>query len=539
MKFKFALSLLFAGALSMSAQQNYKDGIEYFKADKFEEAKFILNQTFNESGTNKAEANYYLGQIAVNEGDLAQATQYFRNGISANGDYANNYVGLGAVDLKKGDKKAAEEQFKIAKNLDKKNPVLLVDIARAYFNADPVKYQKEIESYLNDARKADKKNLSPAIFILEGDMKDDPGDAAGQYEMATTFDKNNEYPEAYVKYAQVYFKINPRFSIDKLKELLVKQPNSALAQRELAEKYYENNQYTMAAQAYGDYIRNKNHLQRDEQRYVGLLNFAQEYQKSFDLAEKILKQDPGNIYMQRMLFLNQQKLGNNAEAVKYAKQFFANPNGEGNYIPSDYSYYGEVLFATGDTLNAIEAYEKAYQLQPENPERLKDLSQMYSDAKQYEKSLQLFEQYIENNPNVDVNDKLSLARRYNNALTTETDAAKKQHYADKALQYVNEVSEVAPNNFSVANLKAAIMLNRNNLQVNQDIIDAFLSATAILDKDPENKVSHKSDYTRIYNAVGNYYNQQADKENALKYWNMSLEIDPSQESLRNFLQSIQ
>lgn len=537
MKFKFALSLLFAGALSMSAQQNYKDGIEYFKADKLEEAKFILNKTFNESGTNKAEADYYLGLIAVQEGDLAQATQYFNNGVSANPDYAYNYVGLGAVALKKGDKKAAEEQFKIAKSHVKKDAVLLTDIARAYFNANPTLYAKEIEKTLADAKKANKQ--CPAIYILEADMKEDPGDAAGFYEMAFMYDTNNEYPEAYVKYAQVYFKINPRFSINRLQELLNKQPNSALAQRELAEKYYENNQYTMAAQAYGDYISNKNHLQRDEQRYVGLLNFAQEYQKSFDLASSILKQDPGNIYMQRMLFLNQQKMGNNEEAVKYAKEFFANPNGEGNYIPSDYSYYGEALFATGDTLNAIAAYQKAYDLQPDNMDRLKDLSQIYSDAKQYEKSLELFEEYIEKNPDVDLNDKLSLARRYNNALATETDSTKKQQYAEKALKYVNEVAEKAPNNFSVANLRAAIMLNQNDLQVNQDIIDAFLAATAVLDNDPENKTSHKSDYTRIYNAVGNYYNQQADKENALKYWNLSLEIDPSQESLRNFLDSIQ
>ncbi len=41
MKFKFLLSLCLAGALSVSAQ-GYKDGVEYFKADQFENAKTLL-----------------------------------------------------------------------------------------------------------------------------------------------------------------------------------------------------------------------------------------------------------------------------------------------------------------------------------------------------------------------------------------------------------------------------------------------------------------------------------------------------------------
>ena len=89
---------------------------------------------------------------------------------------------------------------------------------------------------------------------------EDFGSAAAKYEMATGYDKGN--PEGYVKYANSYFHVNPKFSIDKLKEFLTLAPQSALAQRELAEKLYEANYWKQAAEQYGQYIQNPNHFPR-------------------------------------------------------------------------------------------------------------------------------------------------------------------------------------------------------------------------------------------------------------------------------------
>lgn len=122
--------------------------------------------------------------------------------------------------------------------------------------------------------------------------------------MAANFDTNLEHPEAYVKYARVYFPVAPDYAINKLKDLLAAQPNSALAQRELAEKYYDNNQLTMAADQYEKYIQNPNSFKRDKQRLVGLLFFAKRYNDSYDLASQILTEEPDNHYMQRLQFYN-------------------------------------------------------------------------------------------------------------------------------------------------------------------------------------------------------------------------------------------
>ena len=95
MKIKLFLSLLLAGSLFASAQsQGYKDGIEYYKAGQYDNAKVILTKTIGDASTDKALANYYLGQTNLAQGDKAAAKQCFDAGVAANPDCAYNYVGI-------------------------------------------------------------------------------------------------------------------------------------------------------------------------------------------------------------------------------------------------------------------------------------------------------------------------------------------------------------------------------------------------------------------------------------------------------------
>lgn len=199
---------------------------------------------------------------------------------------------------------------------------MLSAIGRAYFNADPVKYAKEIEKYDAQAIKADKKE--PAIFVLRGDRKaaeKEWGDAAANYENAILYSKG--LPEAYVKYANAYFNVNPEYAIAKLQELLQESPTSALGQRELAEKYYENDQWAKAAAAYGDYINNPNHFVEDEVRYSVLLYYGQHYDQSLAIANRLLASDPENLQLQRIAFLDKAAMKDYAGAAEAAKKLFA------------------------------------------------------------------------------------------------------------------------------------------------------------------------------------------------------------------------
>ena len=57
MKFKLLISMLAAGTIAAGAQsQGYKDGIEYYKAGQYDNAKTILNRTIGDAATDKATA---------------------------------------------------------------------------------------------------------------------------------------------------------------------------------------------------------------------------------------------------------------------------------------------------------------------------------------------------------------------------------------------------------------------------------------------------------------------------------------------------
>lgn len=535
MKAKLLVSLFLGTALGMSAQQGYKDGIEYFRADQPEEAQIILSKTIAEPGTDQATAYYYLGQIDMAKGDRAAAKANFDKGMAANPDNGYNYVGLGAIALAEGNLSQAQSYFKDAKGKAKKNADILTEIARAYFVADPVKYQKELDKALADAKKAQKN--APAPFILEGDRlaKTNVGEAAGNYEMAAQFDTDNEHPEAYVKYARTYFSVNPQFAINKLNELLDKQPNSALAQRELAEKYYDNNQLTKAAEQYEKYIQNPNSFKQDKQRLVGLLFFAQRYQDSHDLAEEILKEDPANFYMQRMLFYNQKAMKNPEAAKAAADKLFANRKAQLN--AQDYSQYGELLQDMGQDTLAVFAYENAVKVAPDKVNLLKDLSGAYNSAKMYDKAAESMQKYVDAmGEDVDPNDIFSLARRYQNLAITnmETDSVAFNNAVANAKKAIAQVLERVPDNPLVLNTRSDIFRVANKGQVDQNVVDADMATLAVLDSDPENLEKRKNIYRGIYARLGSYYQTQKDLDKAREYYEKFYTVDPSPE-LREFI----
>jgi len=543
MKFKLLFSLLLGGAISMSAE-GYMDGVEYFRADQPEEAAIILNNTLNQPGTDQATAYYYLGQIALQQGDKAQAKAMFDKGMAADPENGYNYVGLGSLALSAGDEKTAEDYFKKAKNLAKKDVDILTEVPRAYFEANPVTYAKEIDKWLSDIKKKSK-NTAPAPFILEGDRLagTNVGDAAGMYEMAATFDHESKnaqdaHPEAYVKYARVIFKVNEKAAIAKLRELLTYQPNSALVQRELAEKLYEANQLTNAAKQYEAYIQNPNSFQKDKQRLVGLLYFAQRYPESYDLATSILSADPGNFYMQRMQFYNKKVMGDTIAAVAAAETLFSNPKAELN--SQDYTQYGELLTDMGKDSLAIVMYENAVKADPEKIALLKDLSQAYNHGLRFQDAADAMQKYIDlQGEEVDPNDLLALALRWN-ALSSAQQKIENPDWktsSEKALSAINRVKEMTPTHPLVLNHRARILLVANQNEINDLVAQADLETLAALDSDPENLQNRQNIYVQVLGRLGNYYVTNHNLDEAKKMFERFYEIQPSEE-LQKYIETL-
>ena len=533
MKIKLFFSLLLAGGLMASAQsQGYKDGIEYYKAGQFNNAKEILERTLNQSETDKALANYYLGQVALAQGDKAAAKSYFEQGMQIDPENAYNYIGIGALDLLNGQLDAAKDQFKMAEKYTKKNAEASIAIARAYYNADPVTYAKDIQKYIDKARK-DSKNADPSIYVLEGDMladKSDFGAAATKYENAITNDPNN--PEGYVKYANAYFNVNKQFAIQKLEELLERQPNSAMAQRELAEKYFKGDYWRKASDLYGKYIQNPNHFPEDKARYAVLLYWGEKYPESLAVADEVLSTNPkknDKFLMERVRFLDLTKMEKFPEAVASAEAFFKDNAGD-NFTTNDYVTYADALSGNGQDSRAVIQYEIAAQRDPENGDLLKNLSSIYDKNKQYAKAADAYGAYLKLQENPSLNDLYGMSGRYLNAAATSTDSIEAKELAEQGIGYVNQVLERAADKIPafyqrLANLNIAGNMKKPNAAA----IEAYDKVIELLDANPENMNPANPDnqlrmYWQAYAFKAAYASQTGDKELAKQLNDKATEI---------------
>lgn len=544
MKFKSLLTLCLAGASITAVAQGYKDGIEYYKADQFKNAKELLIRNINNADTDKAASYYYLGCIAMKEGNNAEALELFNKGIESNANYAYNYVGLGAIDLANNLPKAAEKQFKAAEKLAKKDLSVYVAVARAYYNADPVAYSAEIEKKLDKVRKSSD-NFAPKdadFYMLIGDMAADQSDwgkAASQYEMATSYEPSAT--EAYVKGASMYLKLNPTYAIDMLKKLLAMNPTSALGQRELADKYYDTKNYKEAVVEYAKYVKNPNHFKQDEDRYAFLLFFSGDYKAGYDFATKLLAENPANFTAQRYQFMNAAQMPEmKDQLLPMAEALVANHNETNRFAAIDYTLIADEFKNAKQYDKAISVLEEGIKEMPENASFYKSLAMLYVEQNQIAKAADTYKGYITNLANPGFNDKSQYATFcYYGAIEAKaTDADRSNALFDEATAIAQELAEKYPTVPRGYKMLGDIKVQRaNEAEVAVIAFDEYKKACDIIVNEG-NAAQFASDAKVVFNYLGNYYLEQGDVETAKVYFYKYLEIDPNNNAYRSFVEGL-
>lgn len=543
MKLKLILisALCAAAAFTASAQdQGYLDGVDYFKVEQYDNAREILERTLKDPSTDKATANYYLGQIALFKGDLNSARTYFQHGLSADGKNGLNYVGMGALALKQGNAQEAKVQFKNAMKADK-TAETCVAVARAYFNADPVAYAKEYEDAMKDAMKRNK--ACPDIYVMQGDKfraEKQIGDAAAAYDNAIFYCGDKVRPEGYVKYAWAYIHANPDLTISKLEELTNKLPNSALAQRELAEKLYDADRWTRAAEEYGKYMKMPNHFAQDEERYVSLLYFGKKYALSYKMAGEILERNPNSFQMRRMRFLNQVDMKHNNVALERAKEFFSmTPPANNHFTSNDYLQYAKLLEEMDRDSEALPLYEKAVEANPDKAEVYQKLAAAYYKAQNYEGAVKNQEKYMEGNKDTDYFDQYTASGYYMTYLSKlDSAATNREEIYTKAVAAIDSALVTKGDDPRYQQRKARILIVGNNNQVSDEAAEIYKTILALLDSDPANREKFVNLYRESYQMIAGNAIQKKDFATAVTYYDKMLEFDPENEQLKSYIEKL-
>jgi len=165
---KLILSLLVAGAVATGTAQaqSLKDAKAAIQAEQYDKAKGML-QNLVQKKAKDGENYFYLGQIYLVNDKVDSAQIVFQEGITNVPKEKLNSVGLGIVDLEKGNVVEAETKFATAsQGLGKKEYEVLYYIGRAYIDAPKPDYKKAVE-YLTKAKELNAKD--PLIPTALGD----------------------------------------------------------------------------------------------------------------------------------------------------------------------------------------------------------------------------------------------------------------------------------------------------------------------------------------------------------------------------------
>ena len=532
-KFFFASMLLACASFVVNAQ-GYKDGIDFYKIGKLDDAKVILEKNLA-NASNQAEAYYYLGEIAYHKGDLGLAKSYYDKGIAADAKYPFNYVGQGAVALKGGDVKGAEKLFKQAEKLSKKNPKLAIAIANAYYYTNTATYAKQIKKHTDNAFKWNPSD--PDYYIFMGDdfgYKKEWGKAYGQYELAFNNEPTNI--ESHVKAANVDVYLNPERALKGLEDLLAQVPNNALVQRELAEKYYEHDNVAKALEYYGKYYDNPNHFVKDELRYAQLLWMNKQNDRAIEVCNGIIanpENEQTNKFLANRLKLYSQCSKEDWEgAVATADSYFNFP-GENTYLVGDYQYYATALNKLDRADEAEGVFEKALELFPDNKDIRTQLVNTYFNKKENDKLAKLCESFIESG-NYSGNDLYNLITAYCRLGEAATDPAVKNEYRVKAQKVADDLIAMQPDDLSNYQINTRVALLAETKKYDGCAIDAYKRLEAAVDahKDNKNAVSY---YKLCYQYLSNSYRAMGQVDKAKPYFEKWLQLEPNNEDLRKLV----
>ncbi|MBE8714172.1 tetratricopeptide repeat protein [Sphingobacterium hungaricum] len=382
---KLFLSLLLAGAVGSASAQNLKEAKAAMQAEQYDKAKGMLQQLVVKKA--KDGQNYfYLGQIHLINDKIDSAAIVFNEGVTNAPNEKLNVVGLGIVDLYKGNEAAAQTKFTTAtSNLGKKDYLPLFYVGRAYIDAPKPDFTKAIE-YLTQAKAKNAKDAEVSVAL---------GDA---------YSGLRESNQAYLSYSDALdidgTLIDPKIGqaiisrraqaydivLEQLATLGTENPNYAPIYRELAETYYlsslkapeedyrEINQ--KAVENYKKYLSlTGDNSVEAKTRYADFLVYSGNYDELKTVSQELANAPGVDAKVFRYLgyiAYNQDK--DYAKSAEYLKQLFEKVQPE-RLIPRDYLYAGLANIGIGNNEEGTRLLKEAIAKQAEEDDLLAEISE--------------------------------------------------------------------------------------------------------------------------------------------------------------------
>lgn len=531
MKTKYFISFILSVLMCISSFAQSNKGVEAFLLGDYSVAK----QVFEQSKSDLPDlSNYYLGEIALEEGDKTKALEFYQSGLDSDADAVFCLIGKSKLVY------SSDELVKELKDFQKKykkNVEVLVQIAKAYSDANLP------EVALKTLAAAESVGKTPSLaYLMEGDILQSQGKsgaAAGQYEQAYTFDPTCVV--AYIKHALLYENTNSTTSIATLKSGLEANPENKLIKRYIGDIYYRHGFYQEAITSYEESFEGEVKSVDLLRNYAASFYFTQQYDKALTEIQKALLIEPDNRVLNRLLMYIYEKQDDFEKALVASQKLFTTgvaDDSKSSLLATDYIVYGDILSGVGDFDQALLQYDKAVELDPDKVSVFKDIAVQLSDKEEYSKAGEMYSRYIDRAGNVENADHLLLGIAYYQAAVKasksedEVNKAEMPNYITQSEAAFTKFIDLLPDSYQGyywrANTKTLLDPDLSQGLANSDyekMIEVILNSDSEVNK---NKLVEGYRYLSIYHLYQfDAKKKVEDKEIAKKYAEQVLELNAS------------
>jgi len=534
----FLLPVLFITGIKA---QSIQEGMNHLYADRFKSAESVF-QKLLAANPNNMEAIYWLGQTYFDQDNNSAARQLYEKALQTNNNPPLIIAGIGHANLLENKHNEARAKFDQAITASRgrkgDDPVVLTAIGRAIVDAKNADYKWAVK-LLEDAASKDPKNTETLLQL--GNAYRKAGEGSGGGPAFTTYNKalevNPAFAVASVRLAKIFeSQRNWDLVLKHLNEAVARDPKFTLGYYELFWYYFSRKNFDEAENQLKKFIDSKLPEKdiQDEYLYGQLCYVRKDYDCAIQKGEAVLAQlgDKTKPRIYKLLAYAYLDKGTDYNsALKYANSYFTKEKPE-DLISQDYKMKADILAKTGGTPEEVyHTYVSGVALDTVLADKIEFLKQGAEFFKTLGDSVS---RNLEGNLRVEIM-KLKASPSQRDVFDAGLAYYQGKNY-QKSLELFTTYSQKWPDEpfgwqWIFNNNRAMDSTMEKGLAV-----EPAIKYLAILERDT---VANKKSIISISGYLAQYYaNIAKDKDKALVYLEKMLAMDPSNETVRKYIEDM-
>jgi tetratricopeptide (TPR) repeat protein len=544
--------LVFGCFLKAKADQP-RDMVRYYlQTNQTPKAKSLLLKELS-SKIITSDRTYLLGKLYVVENKTDSAQIIFNTLNPAVEDQRLlSLIGKSLIDISKGSKSdVALRMLKELKSLKStKSP--MVKIEAAYVLA-LVNEKDKAWDFIEQA--CTLQPVSAETFVAAGDvyirlsslLKDNSlyGKACGRFEQALLVDKN--YLPALTALGKAYTDSrNFGEARQKLQQAIEVDSTWIPALQLMGELQYDLGNYKKASYYYSKYIASIKPDKEQLQKYAYILYFDQDHAKANEIISTLLKDDPNNRVLLRLMAYTSCELKDTTRGMQAMQKFMnlKTTNDSVRFLSSDFEYYGRLLSLESKDSLAVQQYLKAIQYDTTVMSNYEYLAKSYEKLKDFEGAMVAYNK-LTLDPKATSTTWFSKGRNLlllAEEIKSAGDSVKYVNVLNDAVLSFRKVTEMSPNSHLGYLWEGRALAALDPESTKGLAEDSYKKAIEILEaKNQTDK--YKSELIESYSYMGYLYylkneatrktgvtDADNNKSVSLEYWNKILTLDPTNQA---------